>query len=71
MGSSGHKGKEIGTIRRMEVFTYFYKDAKYKHEKQNNYFSFMVEEVKETTFRSRKLMEFTVFSFSFFLLTPS
>lgn len=23
---------------------YFYKDAKYKHEKQNNYFSFMVEE---------------------------
>jgi hypothetical protein len=73
MGSSGDKGKEIGTLRGMEVFTNFYKDAKYKHEKQNNYFSFMVKKVKETTFRCRKLMEFAVFSFFFFfflLLLP-
>jgi hypothetical protein len=68
MGWSGDKGIEIGTLRHMEVFTNFYKDAKYKHEKKKNYFSFMVEEVKETTFKSRKLIEFAVFSFSFFLL---
>jgi len=71
MGWSGDKGIEIDTLRHMEVFTNFYKDAKYKHEKKKkkkNYFSFMVEEVKETTYKSRKLMKFAVFSFSFFLL---
>jgi hypothetical protein len=67
MGWSGDKGIEIDTLRHMEVFTNFYKDAKYKHEKKKkNYFSFMVEEVKETTFKSRKLMEFAMFSFFFF-----
>jgi hypothetical protein len=64
MGSSGDEGKEIGTLMRIEDFTNFYKDTKYKHEKQNNYFSFMVEKVKETTFRSRKLMEFAVYEYS-------
>jgi hypothetical protein len=34
MGWSGDKGIEIDTLRHMEVFTNFYKDAKYKHEKK-------------------------------------